>query len=486
MKKTFIAVMTAVIMSFAFTGCGSNRDAGADKEEKTKDKPTAVSIVGEWKYSGIEMTENGETLSKDDIEPLLGGQGAEIIHLKAYGDGTAVIVLFGSESECSWTEEHGAYTITLPGTSDDGESDESMKAELKGNTLSITSEESYMSTEEEDGVESSEENSIVTVFELKYVGKVSKIIEGWDVELSDSETYAMSNFMNDGSFVIVNDDILYGNFGGKEYGKGTFSMGKIKEDGKDLSVEDRKTVEKNAYVKYLTEYDGYVYGVINDEKIVKIKAGETKAETVYEGTCSYMQVAGKKIYFTDEENRYCSTDLKGKNKEILLDKAVYLTYMADSEHLIYQDDADGESLHVYNVKTGSDVKLNDMISYSPMLSGENLYFKTPAEEEGKYYVGCVNMYSGQVETNEQPFGLYAMYLGPDEITYAPDGFISMKTDEWKTIDEKSYGGYEIYPMYDNGKIRIAQSFGEVFIKNAGFADTSVSQNEIGFVYVSGQ
>lgn len=44
--------------------------------------------------------------------------------------------------------------------------------------------------------------------------------------------------------------------------------------------------------------------------------------------------------------------LDGKNKETVLDKGVFYPYQVSSKFLIYQDDADGETLHVYNMEDG--------------------------------------------------------------------------------------------------------------------------------------
>ena len=54
-------------------------------------------------------------------------------------------------------------------------------------------------------------------FTMKYLGKKSKLIEGWDVTLDDDEIYAMSNAMVGGACVEA-DGMLYGDYGGKEWG----------------------------------------------------------------------------------------------------------------------------------------------------------------------------------------------------------------------------------------------------------------------------
>ena len=70
----------------------------------------------------------------------------------------------------------------------------------------------------------------------------------------------------------------------------------------------------------------------------------------------------------------------------MLDKGVFYPYQVSSKFLIYQDDADGETLHVYNMEDGNDTKISNFVSYEPMLRGDYLYFYTkPLEDGGAEY-----------------------------------------------------------------------------------------------------
>ena len=233
-----------------------------------------------------------------------------------------------------------------------------------------------------------------------------------------------------GAFVEA-DGMLYGDYGGKEWGKGAFTVAKIK-DGK---LEDKEIIAKNAKATCLSVYDGYVYGIIDYEKIVKIKAGDTKMETLYEGPCGYMQVTKDGIYFTDENYYYYKLDLKGKNKEIILEKEIYYPYLVSSKFLIYQDDADGETLHVYNMKNGNDTRISDVPSFEPMICGDYIYFNTSGSEEDMKYMCRIDMYSGKQEKAEQESILFGFYITPDNITFAKGGFVTVEFNEWDKYEK---------------------------------------------------
>lgn len=461
MKTKILTAVLVVAMCFVFAGCGG--DKGKDTE-----KTNVTSITGSWECEDIEVTDNGEALDKDTVKTLVGEDFSSALKITAYDDGSAEVTLMGDESTASWTEtKDKKYELSYA----DSETEDSvdMTATLDGDKLIVTAKESYQS----DGKEMITEMK----FTMKYLGKKSKVVEGWDITLDDDEVYAMSNAMAGGGCVEA-DGILYGDYGGSEWGKGAFTAAKIK----DGQLEDKTVIVKNAKASCLSVYEGDVYGILDNEKIVKTEAGQTKAKTLYEGTCYNLQVTKDGIFFTDENNRYCKVDLKGKNKKTVLDKEIYYPYQVGSKFLIYQDDADGETLHVYNLKDSKDTKITDMVSYAPALCGDYLYFYTPGSSEDMNYMCRIDMYSGKAEKAEKESLLYAFYLTPDNIIAAKGGFATVKLTEWDKFADQSNIGIEFYPVYSNGEIWITKASGESFMGPTTFGTDD--EKSIGYSYMA--
>lgn len=166
--------------------------------------------------------------------------------------------------------------------------------------------------------------------------------------------------MASGNYIVV-DNLLYGSFGSDASSGLCFGMAKLTDDGSAL-IGDVKVIEDDTWAAYMTEQDGYIYGTLADSKVFKVKVGEAKIETLYEGTLACTQVVEDKLYFTDKGSNLCSMDFDGKNMETMLDKKVYYTYVLPNDVVIYQDDADNESLHLYSLETKEDVKMNDAVS----------------------------------------------------------------------------------------------------------------------------
>lgn len=462
MKRILLAA-ACLVLCFSMAGCGKDGDDSGKTQEKpeaveehdeesgssnVKEEPeekpeavTATSIVGAWKCVDLTMEDNGQEMGKEELEEFLGVKAEDMVSLKAYDDGTGEFTYLGEASGMTWTEADGGYTIALE--LPDEEAAAQMSAGLKDGRLVVSSEENYLS----DDVEM----KTVTTYTLEYQGKVSKILENWNLELSEEEVLAMNNQIAFGQYVIA-DGYLYGQYGGEEGSDGDFMMTEITAKDKP-EIGEIKKVEEAIIVTYLTEHDGYVYGLIDNKKIVKVKAGETKAETVFEGDCNSIQIAGDKIYYTDGDYHLCTMDLKGKNSEKLLEKAVYYVYVLPNNTVLYQDDADNESLHIYDLKTGTDVKLNDEPSYQPMIYGDHVYYAAETGEE-IYAFSRVNLYSGAVETAPGDMDSAEFFIDNDKITFGFGGMPAVSVEEWDKLSTMNYGGFTFGPRYSNGQIRI--------------------------------
>ena len=469
-KCKVLAVIMAAVMCFAMAGCGSDKDV---KKTAKPEKPKMTSVVGEWECTGAEIEDNGEKVSDETLKTMLGEEFSEMLHITAYSDGIAEMEMLGDKFPVKWEKKDGAYIIRL--SEKDGDGSETMTAELKDSKLTVTSKSTYKSDDED--------REMTMRFFMKYMGKVSKVLDGWDRQFSDKEIYDMSNFMNGGKFLIV-DGRLYGSFGGEDVGEGAFCSAKLKS-GDTAGIEDKKVIAEKSYVMYLTEHDGYIYATENSEKIIRVKAGGSKVKTLYEGECQYMQVTEDGIYFTDKDYRFCRIGMDGGDKTTVIDKAVFYPYFVAENMILYQDDKDGESLYMYDTAKKKDTKLTDMVSYQPLMNGDCLYFYTPAEGEDCNYTCRLDLYSysGKVEKAEKETILFALFLEPKKITFAAGGFTSLSLDKWDKLSEQSYGGGIYYPAYSDGKRTLYKSGGNAYISYNDFAHC-LDGKPIGYSYAA--
>ncbi|MBR6799122.1 MAG: DUF5050 domain-containing protein, partial [Firmicutes bacterium] len=368
---------------------------------------------------------------------------------------TGQMLLLEETLPLTWVEADKGYTLTVTG--DDAGAP--MTATLADNQLSVKSKE----------------NNMEMSFTFKYLGKTSVLIDGWDLQLTDEEVIEMSSFMAWGESIVV-DDMLYGSFGGNTWEDGSFSAAKVKKDG----VGDRAVMAKGVRASTLTEHDGYIYGALGNAEIIKVEAGDSEYETVYKGACDYVQVYGDRIYFTDENYTLCSVDMKGKDKKTEIDKKdMYYVYVLPNGMVIYQDDPDGESIHMYDLKAAKDYKLTNVVSHGPVICGDHLYYTEAAGEEA--YVFCrLDLYSGKLDKAPGTMSNSEFFIENGKIIFGTGGYPALALEDWNKLNETNAMGLVLEVRSSNGEVKImSDSTGEMYLRHAAF-DEEGENFKIGF------
>lgn len=466
--KKLLTLLFVLMLCFTFAACGGGEPDPVENPDAQE--PAVTSIVGEWACIDAKMVDNGEEFGADSLTEMFGMEVKDMFSLTAYGDGNGELMLYDAESALiSWSEIEGGYSIAF--TDPEADTEDTIFAKLENEQLTVT----ITSTYDMDGTEVTNE----MIFTMEYLCMASKLLANWDLQLTEEQSLAMNNFMAEGWFVVA-DGYLYGTFGGAEFGTGTFSMAKV--DG--ASLGDATTIEKEGMATYLTESDGYVYGIIGNSKIVKIKVGEAKAETIYEGGCDYLQIVDGKIRFCDENYMYCAIDLDGKNKEVVLEREIYFPYVLPNNVLVYQNDPDNESIYFYDFATGDDVKVCEGPAYYPVINGDSLYFLSWVDESEGYLLHRVDLYSGAVTDGDYDNMDLGFFFEGGNIYYALGGLPGLAVDKWNTIGSEGFGGFTLFPRYSNGEVRLySASDGECYITTDLF-NVREDGASIGYNYVA--
>lgn len=144
----------------------------------------------------------------------------------------------------------------------------------------------------------------------------------------------------------------------------------------------------NIYLKDAYIYGAMVYG--KKQGIYKMRASGEECQRILDMDGINIQLCNDYIYYTpdtylgvdeatQESAHLYRCDLDGNNVEEIISKPVYCWYVFENT-VLYQNDRDNESLHIYNLEKQTDIKVNDMISYSPIYDGEYIYYIGKKEE----------------------------------------------------------------------------------------------------------
>lgn len=201
------------------------------------------------------------------------------------------------------------------------------------------------------------------------------------------------------------DANVYGNSMGNLYNAGIFvecgDGGYIENNGNGriilLDADGKATVLDQLNTWYMNYKDGQLYGIqqasdggtlgilnaVIDEKAenVTITLDETvKPETLF--------LVNDDVYYTDAANHRLYRYQPEGEDELLIDTEVYHPVFY-KDRIIYQKDADGESLHSASPDGEEDVKLNDIRSYWPIVYRDKIYYQAVAD--AAYTLRCMEL-----------------------------------------------------------------------------------------------
>ena len=131
--------------------------------------------------------------------------------------------------------------------------------------------------------------------------------------------------------------------------------------------------------------------------------------------------------------------------QTVVNKEIYYPYFICSDWMIFQDDADDESLHLYNTTHGTELNITYVPSHNPVLDGHYLYYTDMLEEE--YYLCRIDMSDPDTflfEGSELPLR-ESGFMIDDEFIYATNNN-SLAKEDWKKLTDAS-GITEEIEMY---------------------------------------
>jgi hypothetical protein len=267
------------------------------------------------------------------------------------------------------------------------------------------------------------------------------------IDFTPAETAAMSTFISGGRYAVDGDSV----FGQAFASDGTveFVCIDLAKNGAFADVGNYVVLEKGAMPTYVTLHGDDVYYMHSDGGLYKISRDGGEPQLLISDAAAYLQIRGEKLYFCDENYTFCSADLDGGNVTPVLDKEVYYPYFINDQWMIYQDDADDESLHLRHARSGEDLTLCPIPGYSPVIYGTDLYFV--ASSNGDRTLAKIDMTYKPGATDN--FGIeYGDLAEAADITISAAGDLyfgltyGLHIDRWRDA-ENADGTYELFYRY---------------------------------------
>ena len=415
--KKIITLMLVLLLLCISAGCGGN---GNDNPNEPSEEKNGITD-GFWVAEKIVMEDT--EFSGDDMTGIFGP--ADTIMAVAFGtDGTFNAVLFEDYIKGTYTGTPEAPEMDFDG--------EIIKGSLDGDTLVLAMKDGSFTLKRQDEIPDSLANNPWVTYAPDFDAK---------------QTAAMSNFMSYG-YYLIEDDVLYG-LTHSETLSGSLGAMPFHMKGDFPEFEETIILDGKGYANYLCKDGDTLYYIRNFEAVCKVNIDGSGAEVLYEGVCDYLQIHEGRLYFADENYNFVSTDMNGGDFTTVVDKEIYYPYFICSDWMIFQDDADDESLHLYNITHGTELNITYVPSYNPILDGHYLYYADMVDDQ--YFLCRIDMSDPETflfEGSDLPLR-ESSFMIDDKFVYTTNG-ISIEKENWQKLTDDSDVTEEIYACVSEG------------------------------------
>lgn len=432
-----------------------SRPAVFDRESQPE--PEEIDLPGFWTCTGLDMGFD-EVMDEEGIAATFGVSADSLMSLRLRENGTAWIIYFGEAAGGVWEETEDGIDLHLT-----GEADLDLSFYLwPDGTLEYETEE--------DGA--------AFLFTLEKAESTPKAFETaglplLDVSFSPEQTLAMSNLMLGGRYIFL-DDSLFGfqYYNGSQPKMISFRFDPSQEQ--EQRITDYQDVDLEGGPTFLQEANGCLYYICtgsSGSKLCRINLDGSGRTVLYDKDCSYLQVCGDVMYFTDENHHLVRSDLDGQNVTTLIAKELYYTYCLGDDWFLFQDDADGESLHIANLKYGFEQRLSTGKTYCYVVDGNYLYFVDEIDNETNLgHLTRIDL--DTLETEVSGKLTYDMITIMGDRIYSNSYNVSVEKENWKELDDEGWDllGYRVYYFDEHALICMYMVEGFLVDQFAIYAD----------------
>jgi len=414
MKKWIAFVLALSISLCLLAGCGGSEEKIADQipteipvtqstQPASDEKPVSE---GYWVVEKIEM--DGAEFSGENMTGIF-GPADSIMALAFDGEGSFDAVLFEDYYKGAYRETSDALEMDFDG--------ETVKGTCTSDTLLLKMQNGSFALKRQDKIPDMLANNPWVTYAPEFDG---------------NQTAAMSNFMSYGWY-LIDDGMLYGLTHAKSL-SGSLGATPFHMKGDFPEFEETTILDGNGRANYLCKDGDTLYYILNYEKVCRVNTDGSGAEVLYEGACDYLQIHEGRLYFADENYHFVSTDMNGGDLQTVVDKEIYYPYFICVDWMVFQDDADDESLHLYNTTHGTELNITYFPSYNPVLDGHYLYY-TNTTEEGNFLcrVDMRDPDTFMFDGSELPL-LESSFLIDDQFFYTSN-HNSVAKEDWKKLTD---------------------------------------------------
>ncbi len=403
MKRRLFRALPMIMLLCLLVGCGVE----SDKEEKTETTKVEEKGVTDGYWVLEKMVMEGTEFGGEELKNSF-GEAENILAMVFNEDGSYDGVYMDEFIKGTYTDNNGTLETEML--------DSKATGECSGETLVLTLDDKYVYTlkNQKEMPASIKNNPWIT----------------YEPNFDSNETSAMSSFMA-GGWYSVKDNVLYG-LTHVDDGKPRLGAIPFEMKGDFPEFKETKVLDKNGGAYYIQMEGDYLYYIRDCKEICRVKTDGSDLEILYTGDCDYLQIYDGRLYFTNANYHFVSTDMDGKDLKTVVDKEIYYPYFICQDWLVFQDDADNESLHLYNIVVREEFNITDTPAHKPILDGKYLYYMSNRDDVYNLCRMDISNPDSLKEERSEKLLLSSEYMIDDQYIYVVNNTAREK-EQWKEL-----------------------------------------------------
>lgn len=291
----------------------------------------AAAVAGKWQvpYTGAMAAHSAAS----------GAQGRE--HIELMPDGSAVCTLGGKTEAGSWTYKDGSVRLKTAAKEYDMKYD--------GNALTSSDK----------------------AWRRRFVRGGTVI---GNIDYDELQAQDMANNENGGMFANVKGRLI--GLGWDAAGRAMLAAYPL--TGKADVLGETEALDEACIASYLSVSGDTIYyvrdGADGGDGIYALSLATGDKQCLVNGAISSLQFCPTGLMYTDGAHELYMCAIDGSGARRLIAGRVFFPYMIDDKWIIYQDDMDGETLHVRRYDDEYDIALNYESSILPVIRHDRLYY----------------------------------------------------------------------------------------------------------------
>lgn len=291
----------------------------------------------------------------------------------------------------------------------------------------------------------------------------------------------MSTFMAGGWF-FMDENYLYGIYNGSGDGKARLARYSYIPDKNGYpKVEGGKVIDDALATCICSDGYSLFYSRTSTQDgactLSAINIDGTGYKVIYPNACDYVQLKNGVLYFTDEDGYFCSINTDGTDYNVIIDSEVCFPYFVSDDAVVYCDENDGETLHLYRFSTSEDTALTETAGYYPVLCGSKLIYARPDDSYNYCFLACVNLETG--DTDESTYRCGFNFSSDGKFLFTPNGDTAL-ADKWKTLKDSNPNAVTVVNRFISPNYRIYFKYNSGGLISGKYFVNTRTGSEIGF------